>query len=142
MKTYDPSKVTVTFAGITITGYMKGTFVKVTRGVEKWSHEAGAQGDVVRTKSLDDTAMVEITLQHTSPSNGDLTAQYLKDIKDGSGKGAISVEDVNSARALWAGAEAWIVTAPDFERADSLTPCVWKIAIAKLTDSYNDGARN
>lgn len=139
-KTYDPSKNTVSFAGIKITGYMKGTMITVKRTAKKWSYETGGQGDGVYIKSLDDSAILEVTLQGTSPSNRDLSNQYKKDKRDGSGKGAVSVEDLNADLTLFAGGEGRILSCPDFERADTLTPVVWEIHISKLSDEFHDGA--
>lgn len=141
-KTYDPGKNTVSFAGIKITGYMKGTFITVKRTTPKWSYESGGQGDGVYVKGTDDSAILEVTLQATSPTNADLSAQYKKDKKDGSGKGAVSVEDLNTSNTLFAGGEGRILSCPDYERGDALTPVVWQIHISKLSDEFHDGAIN
>src|SRR5262249_23486922 len=118
-KTYVPNKVNLAFAGITPTGYQKGTFIKITRTVEKWAQESGAHGDIVRTMSHDDSAMVELTLQASSPSNRELSTLYLRDKRNGTGRGAFSVSDLNTEQTLFAGGEAWIVSTPDFDAADT-----------------------
>lgn len=140
-KTYDPSKNKVSFAGIRITGFMKGTFISVKRQAAKWVFEPGvAGGEGVYVKQFDDSAILELTLQSTSPSNTDLSNQYKKDKRDNSGKGAVSVEDLNTTNTLFAGAECRIMTCPDYERGDALTPAVWQIHISKLSDEFIDGA--
>ncbi len=139
-KTYDPTKNVVSFATVKITGYMKGTYIKVTRTAEKWTFENGGQGDGVYIKGTDDSAILEVTLQQTSPSNRDLSNLYKKDKKDNSGKGAVSIEDLNTEQSLFAGAEGRILTCPDYERADTLAPVVWRIHISKLSDEFHDGA--
>lgn len=140
-RTYDPSKNIVNVAGITVTGFMKGNSIKLTRSTEKWSYEqSGMSSDGVYIKSLDDSGLLELTLQATSPTNRDLSNLYKKDLKDNSGKGAVSVEDLNTEQSLFSGPEARILNCPDYERGDSLTPVVWKIHISRLVDTFHDGA--
>ncbi len=127
-KDYDPSKVNVTFAGITITGYMKGTMVECSRNEETWKTETGAQGTKVRVKNLDKGGKCKVTLQQTSPSNTDLSNRANKDEKDGSGKGALTVEDLND-NTLWSAKEAWIVKPADLKRGDELSPAEWELEV-------------
>lgn len=141
-RTYDPSKNVVNIAGITITGFAKGdNTIKLTRSTEKWSYEPGGMSsEGVYIKSTDDSAMLELTLQATSPSNRDLSNLYKKDLKDNTGKGAISVEDLNTEQTIFASETGRIMNCPDYGRGDALATVVWKVHLAKLTDSFHDGS--
>lgn len=140
MKVYDPTEVTVSFAGIVIGGYADGEFVRVEQESDDFSDVVGTDGEVSRSKTSDRRATVTFMLMQTSESNDLLSAisNLDRDTPGGAGVGALLIRD-RQGRALYRSAEAWIQKPPDvsFDRAP--TNREWTIRCAKLerTDGGN-----
>ena len=63
VSTYDPKEVVVTFGAIPLDGYADGTFVEVAPAGEAFARHVGADGEVSRSKSNDNTHDVTLTLK-------------------------------------------------------------------------------
>jgi hypothetical protein len=72
--TYDPKKVIITLGGVPIGGYADG-FVQIDPNSETWTKKVGADGEVARALSNDNTHTIQITLMQTSLSNA-YVAEY------------------------------------------------------------------
>ncbi len=131
---YDPSKVTVSFKGILVVGYMSGTFVSVDRDDDAYETVAGSQGDVTRVHKLNRAGVATITLQQSSPSNEILRQVHVDDTAEstrGSGVGNLIIKDLNGTTLATADA-AWIMKHATIEYSDGLEGREWKIACADL----------
>lgn len=129
--TFDPANVVLSFNGTTIVGFAKGTEIKVSYDTDAYTDDAGANGDVVRVKSNDQRAKIEIELMQSSPSNDALSAFAAAD-QTGAGKGPVRVKDLNG-RSVASGPDAWVQKVADSEYATEHTPRAWIIRVAKLT---------
>lgn len=130
-KTYNPALVVVSYKGINVTGFMDGTFIEAERDEEAFTKHVGATGDVTRTRNLNESGKVTITLVQTSPTNDLLAAQLSIDEILGIGYGPLQIKDLSGnmvCRAL----HAWINKAPKVERAKESGSCVWVFDCAKL----------
>lgn len=112
MNTYDPKKVVVTFKGFVLSGYADGTFISIVPAGDNFTKVVGADGEVSRSKSNDDTAEVSLTLQQTSLSNDVLSAEMNADKLANTGVGPLIVKDLAGLTVFFA-SEAWIRTPPD-----------------------------
>lgn len=134
MKNYDPKRIVATWKAIAIVGYATGTFLQAERDNDTFTTEAGAQGDVVRTKSHDRRGKVTFTLQSTSPAN-DLLSVFALAGEEGNSVdadvGALLVKDLNGTTLL-AAEEAWISKPPSVEYADTHQPRQWVLHCANL----------
>ncbi len=128
---YDPEYVTVTFKGIELRGFMTGTFVDAERAEDAYKVEAGAKGDVVRTRNRNRIGSVTVTLQQTSPSNASLSFFATKDERDNTGKGVLSVKDLNGSDVARS-TDAWVRKKPKMERGSDLSPVEWIFDCAQL----------
>lgn len=125
-QTYDPQKVTVSVANITITGYATGSFVKVSRDEDAFVKTVGADGLVARTRNANRAGSIEVTLLQSSPSNDALSALALLDETSGTGVGAAQVKDV-SGTSIASAQNAWVKKLPDMERGKELGEVTWVI---------------
>lgn len=126
MRTYSPKKVQVLVGNQIITGFSEDTLVEIEKADDDFEKAIGADGEVARTQSADDSGTITISLMQTSASNDVL--QNLRDIDRLSGNDPfpVMVKD-GSGRALYSAQEAWIKKIPNSpfkKRADSR---VWTI---------------
>ena len=131
VKTYDPGQHYATFANIPITGYAKGTYINVERMTEAFSSEAGAQGEVARTRKRDKRGTIKFTLMATSACNDLLSAIADQDEFDGTGVGALNIRDGNGTTVATA-ANAWIKKRPPTEFADEMPNRDWELECENL----------
>lgn len=92
-KTYDPAVVFVKFKGMTLTGFMDGTFVTVERKEETWMPFVGVNGETARARNRNKSGTVKVTLMQTSSSNDFLSRQMIDDEATGLGTGPLLVKD-------------------------------------------------
>lgn len=126
MKTYAPKKIAVSFNGIPLSGFAKGTFIKISNTSDAFTPEIGSDGEVARVASADESGMIVLTLQQTSASNDILNAALNLDKLLHTGTGVLAVKDTNG-RSLHIGAESWIRKVSDVEFADGATGREWTI---------------
>jgi len=126
VETYDSKKVIITLGGVPISGYTDGTFVNVTANSERWTRKVGADGEVNRALSNDNTSTIDITLLQTSLSNDYLRTVEAADALTGLGMLPLLITDLNSGRIrFWP--QAWIATEPDDGKAKETTDIGWTI---------------
>lgn len=134
-KNYDPGRVIIVVNGVQIQGFADGTFVKVARKTPSFSDKAGAGGDVVRTKSRDLRATMEITLLPSSPSNDYLSGLVATDEHVDAGVGAVGpvmVKELNGTT-VCAGANAWVTQPADTEFGAEPVNRTWLVTVASLS---------
>lgn len=131
MPTYDPLKVTLSFAKATITGYGAGTFIKASYNEDLYSLTIGADGAGARVRNANQSGKVEFTLLASSPSNDVLMAVAALDRSLGQGIAPLLCKDGNGA-ALAQAQNAWIVKPPDLERGKELGEVTWTLETDNL----------
>jgi hypothetical protein len=124
--TYDPKKVIITLGGVPIVGYADGSFVNVEGNAETWTKKVGADGEVNRALSNDNTHTITITLLQTSLSNQYLKNVYKADKATGLGMLPLGFTDLNDMETkFWP--EAWVAQEPPKGRAKETTDTQWVI---------------
>jgi len=131
-QTHDPSAVTVSIAGITLTQFAKGTFVEVEYDTDAYSDEVGAGGEVVRVKSSDQRGTVRVTLMAASPSNDELSALAATDRAAGNGVGAVLVKDGPTGTSKHSSENGWIKRIPNRPYSTEADNVQWEFRCAKL----------
>lgn len=131
MQTYDPTKVTVSVAGIPLTQFAKGNFVTVEYDSDAFTDEVGVGGEVVRVRSADQRATVKVTLMRASPSNDELSALAQLDRLTGQGLGAVQVKDATGTSVHHAEV-GWVKKIPSAPYATEAESVEWEIRCAKL----------
>jgi hypothetical protein len=133
MKVYDPTEVTVSFAGIVIQGYADGEFIRVEQETDDFSDVVGTDGEVSRSKTSDRRATVTFILMQTSGSNALLSAISNADrsAPGGAGVGALYIRD-RQGTSLYRAGEAWISKPPNVSFDRGPTSREWTLRCAKL----------
>lgn len=124
VKTYDPKSISVSFGGVTISGYADGTFVRVTRSGNLFDKKKGAAGDVERVNKNAFDFSVEITLQQTAAANQALSVVANADSVANLGVAPLVIKDL-LGNTLFMAPQAWIAKDPDLEYGDDTAGRVW-----------------
>jgi hypothetical protein len=135
--TYDPKKVIVTFGGMPIGGYADGTFIQIDPSGDFFSKKVGADGEVARSMSNDNTHTVGITLQQSSLSNQYLSTCKNLDKLTGLGMLPLSITDLNGAT-LYFWAQAWVSADPSWGYAKENTDRGWTLHTGQCV-TQNEG---
>jgi len=122
---YDPKKVIVIFGGVPLSGYADGDFVEVSANDgDGFKKQVGADGEVARAQSNDNTHNVTLTLMQSSLSN-----EYLSGIRNSDkllGKSILPLEitDINGG-SLHSWPQAWIKGDPTWGYGKELKERQW-----------------
>lgn len=128
---YSPDFVDVVFKGITITGFAEGTFIEVEREVDTFTKKVGSLGDVARTRSLNKSGKITITVMDTHPINDSLATVIAQDEQDGSAVGAFSLKDRSGTSEVRA-ESAWCMKVPKLTRAQATGHNVYVFEAASI----------
>ena len=136
--TYDPKKVIIIFGGVPIGGFADGTFIQVDPNAEFFAKKVGADGEVTRSMSNDNTHTVAITLQQSSLSNVYLSTCKSADKLTGLGMLPLSITDGNGAT-LMSWPQAWISTDPGWGYAKENTDRQWTFQTGQIATQVESG---
>lgn len=131
MKTYSPKKVAVSFNGIPLTGFAKGSFIEATQDEDSFAKDMGSDGEAARTQNANEGGKVKLTLMQQSASNDTLSAQHKLDRRTGLGTGVLFIKDA-SGRTLVNLSEAWIMKPSDVTLADGAQGREWTFDTGKI----------
>lgn len=133
---YDPSQVTITFAGINISqGMGEGDFLAIEMVADRYTEKVGVNGDVARSKNLDRRANVKITTMAGGTANALLQQLYTADAV-----GAFVVVDLNGS-AVAAATKAWIKKLPNLGRGKEVGTNEWSILAADMNLQHSAAAQ-
>jgi hypothetical protein len=133
--TYDPKKLIMIWGPIEINGYADGTFLKITPSADAFTKKVGADGEVVRIKSANDTSEVEFTLGQTSLTNAQLSAAHTLDKALGLGVFPLLIKDLLGTT-LYTWPQAWIKKTPSISRGSDVQDTVWTFDTGQATTDY------
>lgn len=137
LQRYSPDRVKITFGGVPITGFMDGTFVEVERNEDAYTTHVGSLGDVTRTRNLNKTGKVTITLMQHAPVNDFLQIFLVDDELVETAPDALQVKDLSNGMRCHA-SQAWIEKAPKIERGKESMGIQWVFACADLEIAPSD----
>lgn len=132
--TYNLDQVSLVFAGVSIRGeYGEGGAISIRNNAEKFENTIGQKGDVVRSRTNDKTATIELTLHQTSPYNAQLSALSRLDdnTPNGAGVGTFLCRDRENGDEFVA-ARTWIQKDPDVTMNRKSGDRVWMLFCEKL----------
>lgn len=134
---YDYDQVSVLLGPILIDDFQEGEGVTIETP-ESFTMKKGGRGHVTRSKTLDNTSIVTITIMQSSASMDLLGALHTLDRNAPNGAGVVPlwIRD-RGGRSLYTAPQAWIAKAPDVTFGTEATPRAWIIHVAKL--SRTDG---
>ena len=142
LKTYDPRKHDIVFAGILINeGLADGTFLNVASEQPGFTVKVGADGEVTRTRSHNKVATATVSLMQTSEVNQRLSALYAADraAVNGQGVGVFYVQDRGGTTVLQA-SKAFISDDPDVTLETEATTRDWTFILTDYTPIHGGNA--
>ena len=130
---YSADQVNIVWGPIKFDGFGPDTFVKVERNEDSFTPKVGADGEVARTRNLNRTGKVTVTLMQTSSTNPLLQAAIIADEATANGVAIfpLMVKD-NSGNALWSAKEAWLTRPASTEGAREVGTREWVLECAQL----------
>jgi hypothetical protein len=122
---FDPKKVVIIFGGTPIDGFADGTFAELApNNADGFQKQVGADGEVARAKSADNTHTLTITLMQSSLGN--IALSTIRNTDKLAGKSILSLEitDLNGG-SLFTWPQAWIHGDPTWGYGKELTERQW-----------------
>jgi hypothetical protein len=129
--TFRPQEVTVSFAGIPISGFAPGTFVQWERNNDAYRLAVGSDGGAGRAASADLSGTITVTLLQTAEVNAVLEALAAADELTGDGVGILLVNDLSGTTVISA-ASAWIRKRAPGEFSNEVTNREWVFETDRL----------
>ena len=124
VKTYDCKKIIINYGGAPLTGFNDGDFIAIKPSSDRWTKKVGADGEIARSRSNDESSEVTLTLTQTSPANSVLTAFMEADRLSGKSILPLTVVDtISGTTFFWP--QAWIKKVPEVTRGKELKQQEW-----------------
>lgn len=142
MKTYDPKKYVIVFAGIPLNkGVADGTFLTISSVGPGFTSKAGVDGEVTRSRMHDRRATARLVLMQTSEVNDDLSDLYQadRDATNGAGVATFSVQDLAGTTVLES-ARAYIADDPDLTLEAEASTREWLFELADLRGTHGSNS--
>jgi hypothetical protein len=138
VKTYDPNRFVISFAGIILNkGVAEDTFLSVSKAGPGFSSKVSVDGSVTRSRSHDKRKIAKLTLMQSSEVNDRLSALYNADRDpaqpNGRGVGVFSVQDLSGTTVLRA-AKAYIADDPDLDLGATAGPREWTFELSEVVN--------
>lgn len=137
MLQYDPTQVTLMYAGFLIDGFAEDSFITVETNEDRFSTYVGCSAEVTRNINPNQTGKITVRLAQSSPSNAILDAEHGLDSVTGRNVRSVVVLDGNGF-SIHSAPEAWIVRPANADYNKEATEREWIIECAKL-DSRSRG---
>jgi hypothetical protein len=121
----------IVYGGIHITGFADNAFVEIEFEEDDFKKQTGSLGDVTRTRQLNRSGKITITLMDAAPVNDQLMQFAATDRATGGGFKPFTFQDRSSnttARAT----EVWVMKLPKVGRAKESGTTVWVFEAAFL----------
>ena len=124
---YGADQVYVVWGPLKLEGKGPDTFCKVARNKKAFALKVGADGEGARSRILDKSGKITVTLQQTAQVNALLAAAELADEKapNGSSIFPLMVKDYGG-NALWIGEKTWLTGPADGEMAAEAGTREWE----------------
>jgi hypothetical protein len=130
---FDPKKVIIIFGGMPIDGYADGAFAEIAaNSADGFTKQVGADGEVARAQSNDNTHSLTITLMQSSLSNQALSTIRNTDKLTGKSLLPLSITDMNGG-SLFTWPQAWIHGDPTWGYGKELSERQWVLDTGQAT---------
>lgn len=129
--TYDPSDVTLIIGGYQIKVWES---ISIARSAPGFVTIRGIRGKNTRVRQNDTSAVIQVPILQTSPSNGVLSEIHSLDLQNGTGRIGLALKD-SSGRSVFSSDEAYIVGYPETVFSGTFEYRVWNI-FCQTTKSF------
>jgi hypothetical protein len=130
MHTYSPDKVNAQLGPVRMAGFGPDTMIEIEFEADAYSKTVGADGEVARTKSSNQSGEIRVTLLQTSPTNALLSALFKRDQQNSTGVETFGLIDA-FGRTVFTASKAWIKKQPVISYANEVEVREWTIDFAK-----------
>jgi hypothetical protein len=125
--TYSPEDVVITIGGFySIEGIPEGTFVDVKKDLMPFTAVRSTDGAVARTKVINTTYTIELSIMQSSPSNDMLTRLWQLDELTSQGKFPLLIKDTRGTGYFFS-TETWIEGVPTLNFSSIRESQVWTL---------------
>src|SRR5574343_1685959 len=133
MKVVDLDQQIITLGSVRMQGWAEGDAVTIEFDGPAFNYVSGADGEGVRSKNFNRSAVMTIRLMQSSAVNDLMSAIHLADMLAPNGSGVLpaQVKDLQGTTYL-AGRQAWIEAPPNVTIGPTGQPREWKIRIHRL----------
>jgi hypothetical protein len=133
MKVVDLDQQLISFGAIPFKGWADGDAATVEFDGDAFNYTPGSDGEAVRSKNFNRSAVVTLRLIQSSVVNDLLSAIHTADMKapNGAGVAPFQIKD-NQGTTLLGGKQAWIQAPPNAVFASTGQVREWKIRVHQL----------
>lgn len=135
VRSYDPESVIITWGSHEFVDFAEDSLVVISTDEQFWEYVTGAKGEGARSKVVQSSAEVELTLKHTSPSLRFLENEVQRDRNTGGVVKPFLMRDLNSG-GKFAGPKCWIQERGDVERGNEIAEPSWTLKIHDFQPQY------
>lgn len=121
--------------GQRITGFGDGDAIKITMLSDAWTDKAGADGEVMRSKTNDRRATLEVAVTQGSLAMAQLNALFAADEMTGAGSFALLLVDKRGT-SRFSAADCWIVKSPDRTIGKEAADVTWMLRAGHLVATH------
>jgi len=122
----DPKKMIVTFCGMLITGWGKGSALSLEVPEEGWKDKTGNTGEYARLKVYNTTGKATLRILQTSHINDFLSNRYMLDKNTGLGFGEFLAKDAGGKTSFMS-PTAYVSNIPKGDFGDEINEREWVI---------------
>jgi len=133
LKTYNLKEVILTVNGIPVSGFGDGDAVTVEFSEEAWTMVVGADGEVTRSRTNNESGSFQVTLMQTSEANGIFQQWMQQDKLFGRALVGVTLTDTTRGEVI-AATQCWIEQTPSREFNRDAGSRVWTIMAPRLVD--------
>lgn len=121
---FDPKEVNLIYAGVRITGFADGTFIKLEFNSDRYALTMGADGLGARSKSNDKSGKLTVTLMPNSVGNKVFASAMALDDATNAGALPFALDDPSSGD-KFVGLGAWVMKDPGREFGKEISNKEW-----------------
>jgi hypothetical protein len=111
---------------------MDGTFIDLEQDENAYKKTVGADGEVSRSRSNNQTGTLKLTLKQTSPGNDVLSSLYDLDLVSNAGIFPVTIEEGGGGRTLMFAQAAWIEKLAKLDYGKDIVGREWVIALSDI----------
>lgn len=137
MKPIDLKQQVIILGGIKMQGYAPGDAATIEYNGNAFEHTPGGDGEHIRSRNYDRSALLTIRLQQSSAVNDLLSALHNLDLNATNGAGVVpfQLQDLFGTTLL-GGPQAWIEAPPNVTIAPTGQAREWKVRISELSGNW------
>ena len=132
-KSFNLGRCMVTIGTIPVSGFADGDAVVIAKDSDAWTKTVGADGEVCRHRTNNESGSITLNLSFSSQTNTLLDALRMLDTATGAGDVPVTILDLASGTEFFA-PSAWIKKAPDTTFGQVAGPRQWVLDCSRIIE--------